>query len=69
MKQWAAEKFPHLNPAVEMEAMLDWHRSHGNRYTDWVATWRTWMRKAKPAEIPEISSQRVRRSEMDRMWG
>lgn len=30
----------------EIDAFLDWHRSKGNKHSDWVAAWWTWCRKA-----------------------
>lgn len=30
----------------ETATFLDWHRSKQNKYRDWTAAWRTWMRKA-----------------------
>lgn len=36
----------------ERDAMLDWHRSKGNRHRDWYAAWRTWMRRTRPEAKP-----------------
>jgi hypothetical protein len=30
----------------ETERFLDWHRSKKNRFKDWTAAWRNWIRKA-----------------------
>lgn len=46
LKEWASRNVPGLDLQVETEKFLDHHRSKGNRFTDWPAAWRKWMRNA-----------------------
>lgn len=46
MVAWAREHTP-LVGAAETVQFLDWHRSRGTTMADWIAGWRTWMRKAQ----------------------
>jgi hypothetical protein len=46
MREWAAKNKVVANLEIETEAMLDYHRGKGNLQSDWVATWRTWMRNS-----------------------
>ena len=46
MHAWAQEHVPDVNVERETEQFLDYHRAKGNVFKDWVAAWRTWMRKA-----------------------
>jgi hypothetical protein len=70
MKRWASEKFPQLDPAAEMEAML----LTGIAVTA-IAT-RTGLRpgedldaKGQVPALPEYGEQRQRRSDIDKMFG
>lgn len=45
MRAWAAEKAPGLNIREETENFVDYWRGAGKTKADWIATWRTWMRK------------------------
>jgi hypothetical protein len=45
MRAWATEKGIPVNLESETEQFLDWHRGKGSKQKDWVATWRTWMRR------------------------
>ncbi len=47
MRRWAAQKCPSVDLSTETEQFCDHHRGKGSRQVDWVATWRTWMRKAE----------------------
>lgn len=56
MRQWATkEGIRHDALETETAGFLDWHRSKGSKHKDWVAAWRTWMRKAKGFR-PEITT-------------
>lgn len=46
--RWCREKHPGWAQHVtqQVEACLDWHRGKGNTHADWVATCRTWIRRA-----------------------
>jgi len=46
MRSWAAVKAVGVDIDQETESFKDYEFRNG--HTDWVATWRTWMRKAKP---------------------
>ena len=48
MYAWAAQEcgFDERRTNLEMLKMLDHFRSNGKRKTDWLATWRNWMRNA-----------------------
>ena len=49
MAQWAEEKVPGLDVEAETERFADYWRAvpgQRGRKTDWVATWRNWMRRA-----------------------
>lgn len=45
MRAWAAEHAPALNIRDETENFVDYWRGAGKPKADWIATWRTWMRK------------------------
>lgn len=47
MRQWAAESVPAVELKTETENFCDYWRGQGGTKLDWVATWRTWMRKAQ----------------------
>lgn len=49
MAQWAEEKVSGLDVEAETERFADYWRAvpgQRGRKTDWVATWRNWMRRA-----------------------
>lgn len=48
MVAWAAKEGIREDALrAETDSFLDWHRAKNNRHKDWVAAWRTWMRRAK----------------------
>lgn len=47
MRKWAAEKVPGVDVRSETENFVDYWRGAGKTKADWIATWRTWMRKAQ----------------------
>lgn len=47
MRAWAVEKAPGVDIRAETENFVDYWRGAGKTKADWVATWRTWMRKAQ----------------------
>lgn len=47
MRQWALESVPAVDLKTETENFCDYWRGAGGTKLDWVATWRTWMRKAQ----------------------
>jgi hypothetical protein len=58
MRQWAHEQGIRVDLDRETAAFLDFHRSKGTAFKDWVAAWRTWMRNTlkfgrQPALVPE----------------
>lgn len=46
MIAWAREHTP-LVGAAETAQFIDWHKGKGTTMSDWVAAWRTWMRKSQ----------------------
>lgn len=51
MRQWAVEKAPDVDLAAETEKFRDWE--YKSAKTDWIATWRTWMRRAQETAKPK----------------
>lgn len=47
MRQWAVESAPAVDLKTETENFCDYWRGQGGTKLDWVATWRTWMRKSQ----------------------
>lgn len=47
MREWAATKAPDVSAREETENFVDYWRGAGKPKADWVATWRTWMRRAQ----------------------
>lgn len=47
MREWAQDAVPAVNLKTETENFCDYWRGQGGTKADWVATWRTWMRKAQ----------------------
>jgi hypothetical protein len=47
MRVWGVEKVPAVNIREETENFVDYWRGAGGTKVDWIATWRTWMRKAQ----------------------
>lgn len=47
MRRWARDEGVTADLDSETRAMLDHHRARGNLQADWIAAWRTWMRRAK----------------------
>jgi hypothetical protein len=50
LRSWAAENCPGIDIDRETAAFKDY--TFATAKTDWVKTWRNWMRKAKPANKP-----------------
>jgi hypothetical protein len=48
MRYWARSHAPGVLVDRETEAFCDYWRGNGRQMVDWVATWRNWMRRAKP---------------------
>lgn len=51
MVAWAREKFPSADVALETEKFIDYWVGKAGRdgvKTDWVATWRNWIRNSRP---------------------
>lgn len=74
MAQWARENGITVDLIAETAAMLDHHRGLGNLHLDWVATWRTWMRKTKKwgssdGRRPERSKADINRENAARVLG
>jgi hypothetical protein len=46
MKKWAEVNVPGVDIEKETPMFLDHHKKKGDRFVDWVAAWRFWMRKA-----------------------
>lgn len=52
MRSWAAAKCPGIDVDFETEKFIDHAHATGREMVDWVATWRTWMRRAEPKRPP-----------------
>lgn len=68
LRAWAIAKRPDLDPDHEAAMFADyWHAKPGKdgRKSDWPATWRNWIRKAKPARNHDATP--VRLSAADRV--
>jgi DNA-binding MarR family transcriptional regulator len=46
MRAWGQAQVPGVNVDRETEQFLDHHRAKGSVFKDWLAAWRTWMRRA-----------------------
>ncbi len=52
---WASEHgYAHLELGRQWERMLDWHRKEGKLSADWPASWRTWLGREKPQDVPSV---------------
>lgn len=47
MREWACESAPSVDLKSETENFCDYWRGTGGVKLDWIATWRTWMRKSQ----------------------
>lgn len=48
MKKWAEPLgFSTIALVGQTEIFLDWHRARGNKFVNWNAAWRNWIKKAK----------------------
>lgn len=47
MRAWAASSAPAVSLKIETENFVDYWRGAGGTKLDWIATWRTWMRKSQ----------------------
>lgn len=63
MRAWAAEKAPGLNICEETENFVDYWRGAGKAKADWIATWRTWMRKNQKDALRGTSYKPVSKQE------
>lgn len=53
MKEWASSEAPHVDVVLQTKQFADHYRGKGDKRVDWVATWRTWMRKAEEWGTPQ----------------
>jgi hypothetical protein len=49
----AAEKYPSLNIAEELEAFKDYHLARGSRFKDWDRAFWTWCRRSVKYSAPK----------------
>lgn len=69
---WAAESHPLIDPALETEKFRDfWRAKPGKdgRKLDWLATWRNWIRNARPSQPARASPQGSLMDAVDRVCG
>ena len=45
--EYAQAKHPSINPQTEFTKFVNFHLSKDNRYSNWLAAWRTWATKAE----------------------
>lgn len=55
MREWALKEAPAIDVDVQTANFIDYWQSKSGNATklDWVATWRTWMRNARPPIVPK----------------
>lgn len=46
MNSWLIENKITIDPVLETEKFLDYHRSKGTTFKDWISAWRNWMRNS-----------------------
>lgn len=59
MRAWGMEKFPHFDGESETEAFIDYWKSVAGAKglkADWVATWKTWIRREAKSQAARNSS-------------
>jgi uncharacterized protein YdaU (DUF1376 family) len=64
MRQWAARECPGIDVDRETAVFRDY--TFASPKTDWVKTWRNWMRKAKPAGGRRLTKYEESMAELDR---
>lgn len=52
MKSWATENKLAIDLNAQTNQFIDYHTAKGSLMKDWVAAWRTWMRKAAEWQKP-----------------
>lgn len=69
---WAAESHPLVDLGLETDKFRDfWHAKPGKdgRKLDWTATWRNWIRNARPSQPARASPQPSLMDTVDRICG
>lgn len=58
--EYAQTKHPSINPQTEFTKFVNFHISKDNKYSDWLAAWRTWTTKAEEfaKKTPTYTSNR-----------
>jgi hypothetical protein len=61
MNAWANEKVPTVDLTIETEKFINHHKKKADRFVDWIAAWRLWMRnavewgvKSRPTPHPDL---------------
>jgi hypothetical protein len=57
MRAWGQAQVPGVNVDRETEQFLDHHRAKGSVFKDWIAAWRTWMRRAASFQEQRATSR------------
>ncbi len=68
MNAWAIANGITCNLKEQTEQMLDHHRKKGDRFKDWKAAWRTWMRNTKKFKTTEDTQPTGRLREHQAPW-
>ena len=55
--EYAQAKHPSINPQTEFTKFVNFHISKDNRYSNWLAAWRTWTTKAEEFASSRPQSQ------------
>ena len=69
--QYAMSKHPALNAQTEFTKFVNNHISKDNKFSDWLAAWRTWLSKAEDfaKSKPSYSSNRfVEKKQSERVY-
>jgi len=54
------------DPHEQVDTFIDWHKSHGNMFSDWEAAFRNWMRKSEGVNRVYTQDKPLVRSFADR---
>ena len=57
LQKWADKNAPGIDLQIEKAKFLDHHRAKGNRFKDWQAAFRNWMRRAVEYAQPKSEQQ------------
>jgi hypothetical protein len=60
MTDYAVDKgWTSARAAGDFEKFRDWHLAKGNTYADWLAAWRTWVRRGMAYDQPQPQAKTI----------